>query len=173
MFIGISKCHGWITCSNYLSIFSLQQHYCLVLFSEIQSAPMDRSDLVNSVFLVKPPDLACWKEGSFCVYMAWDMGMLRVRPGHLSEKLLNEAWACAFQYKGYRFQSQSEFWPRFRFSLPTTCVLINRQSVNCVIICDMQPDGGLLLDSLHDVQRKVVNIWIKTSLCLVGWHLCF
>lgn len=31
---------------------------------------------------------------------------------------------------------------------------------------------NLMLDSLHDVQHKFVNMWLKTALCMIKWQSC-
>lgn len=119
--------------------------------------------------LPRAGEATCYAEGRrghsvFLADMAWDLGLLRVRLGHLAEKVLNEAWACRFQYKGFRFQSQSESWPHYSFRLLTTCMFWQTGNLSTMLL---SVTCGLMSGSLHDVQHDVVNMWGTSRMTLV------
>lgn len=100
------------------------------------------------------------RRGSFSVHMAWDPGPLRVRPGNLAENLLNEAWAHRFQYKGFRFRSQSGSWLHSRLSSPATCMFWLTSNLSTVLF-SVTCNHDASLPAWRE-QHEIVNMCSKT-----------
>lgn len=76
-----------------------------------------------------------------CPHMAWDLELLRVRLGYREEKLLNEALAWVFPTQRLQVSEPIRNLASIHIWYSNHLhVLINPQSVSCVIISDMQPD---------------------------------